>query len=241
MVKLFLPRSVFSPQRQKHAMSTFEGSFEGTFEGTILHENVLHARYLTVYNRQVVFNAGEAQEKCFEYDVVGHPSSNFKFICVAPFHSPQYTNSGQPEFTIIREYSQGSNKECIVLPSGCYETGKHNCLEDVVRQELHEEAEIVGGTTVKLIPPEHLGFLETKWCRNRLHPFLNIDGIKSINTSEKDAEEFSQIAERVTLKEFKKLMNSGAMMTPSIITGQMAIDYLVAGGFVTSTYLAGES
>ncbi len=176
--------------------------------GTISEERVVYAKYLTVYNRQIRFNFGGTDERCFEYDVVEHPRSDFKFVCVAPFHSRELTESGEPEFTIVREYCQGSNSECVVFPSGCYEFGKHGCIEEVVGQELNEEAQLVAGKTVKLIPGDHNGILETKWCRNRLHPFLNIDGIRSEKIVEKDAEEILLRHERVTLKEFKKLINS---------------------------------
>lgn len=200
-------------------------------------ESVLHSRYLTVYNRKIRFSGNGVEERCIEYDVVGHPGSDFKFVCVAPFHSPETTASGEPEFTIVEEFCQGSNSRCIVFPSGCYEKGKHGCLEDVVREELHQEAQLTGGRTLKLISTDHPGLLETKWSRNRLHPFLNIGSIQSSTAVEKDPEEFMLTHDRVTLAEFKKLMYSGTMMMPSIITGQMAIEYLLQAGLITSEHL----
>ena len=110
-----------------------------TREGKIVSEATVHSRYVTVYDRVVEFEETRASStstsatttRRFAYDVVGHPKNDFKFVVVAPFHSRETTTSGQPEFTIVREYAQGSNSECIVLPSGAFEKGKHETLRDV--------------------------------------------------------------------------------------------------------------
>ena len=49
----------------------------------VLSEQVLHRRYLTLYNRSVQFPEGPV----LEYDVVGHPQADFKFAVVFPYHS----------------------------------------------------------------------------------------------------------------------------------------------------------
>jgi ADP-ribose pyrophosphatase YjhB (NUDIX family) len=165
--------------------------------------------------------------------VVGHPKNDFKFVVVAPFHSRETTTSGQPEFTIVREYAQGSNSECIVLPSGAFEKGKHETLRDVAAGELREEARVIGGTLIQMIDDDNPGLLETKWCLNRMFPFLSIDGERDDTVIERDAEEFNMTHERVTAKELKRHMYGGAMMMPSVVTAQMAIDHLLKSGHLT--------
>ena len=203
--------------------------------GKIISDNAVHSRYLTVYNRVVEFAAedGRGGTKTFAYDVVGHPKSDFKFVCVAPFHSRTTTTSGEPEFTIIREYAQGSNSTCVVLPSGGFEVAKHASLEEAATDELHQEAHLVDGTLTKLIADDNPGLLETKWCRNRLIPFLCVDGVQAKEEATRDAEEFHMTHERVTVREFRRMMYGGEMMLPSIVTGQLAIDFLLKGGYLT--------
>jgi hypothetical protein len=197
--------------------------------GPIAREDVVHSRYLTVYDREIEFADEDGTTRSFAYDVVGHPRSEFRFVCVAPFHSRERTVSGEPEFTIIREYAQGSNSECVVLPSGCFEPGKHESLDEVAREELQQESRLRGGTLMSLLDDDNPGLLETKWCRNRCFPFLNIDG-EECNEGERDAEEFNMTHERVTARELKRLMYGGVMMMPSVVTAQLAIDKLMTTG-----------
>ena len=216
-----------------------------TREGKIVSEATVHSRYVTVYDRVVEFEETRASStstststsatrtRRFAYDVVGHPKNDFKFVVVAPFHSRETTTSGQPEFTIVREYAQGSNSECIVLPSGAFEKGKHETLRDVAAGELREEARVIGGTLIQMIDDDNPGLLETKWCLNRMFPFLSIDGERDDTVIERDAEEFNMTHERVTAKELKRHMYGGAMMMPSVVTAQMAIDHLLKSGHLT--------
>ncbi|CEF97117.1 NUDIX hydrolase domain-like [Ostreococcus tauri] len=202
-------------------------------DGEIVRETVVHERYFTVYDRLVEFQSDDGSTtKRFAYDVVGHPKSAFAFVCVAPFHDREVTSSGEPEFTVVREYAQGSNAECVVLPSGCYEPGKHATMEEVAVDELRQESRIAGGELFRLIERDNPGLLETKWCRNRLFPFLSVDGVACGDGEEcgRDDEEFNMTHERVTVRELKKLMYSGEMMMPSVVTAQLAIDKLLAMG-----------
>jgi hypothetical protein len=238
-------RSAASSTRVSATKDTDTGANEMVFDasarvrtGKVVREEAVHSRYLTVYDRVVEFEAqagdetGDAKTRRFAYDVVGHPKGDFKFVCVAPFHSRETTKSGEPEFTIVREYAQGSNSECIVLPSGCFERGKHSTMADVAVEELHEEARLTNAKIVKLIGDDNPGLLETKWCMNRLFPFLSIGG-EECEDAVRDAEEFNMTHERVTVKEFKQLMYSGVVMMPSIVTGQLAIDHLLRNGLIT--------
>jgi len=213
----------------------------GPRAGKIIKDDAMHSRYLTVYDRVVEFVRDDDDDgrerpgaRTFAYDVVGHPRSAFAFVCVAPFHARQTTASGEPEFTIIREYAQGSNSPCVVLPSGGFEPGKHASFETTATEELHQEARLVGGTLTKLIGDDHPGLLETKWCRNRMIPFLCVDGLEATEEAKRDAEEFNMTHERVTAREFRRLMYGGEMMLPSVVTGQMAIEKLLASGYLTS-------
>ena len=56
--------------------------------GHVVKEEVMHKRYLSVYNREVEFKnpGGGADEgkvpKRIAYDIVGHPKSAFQFVVV---------------------------------------------------------------------------------------------------------------------------------------------------------------
>ena len=80
------------------------------------------------------------------------------------------------------------------------------------------------------IDPEHPGFVEGKWCSNRFRPYLAMDPRPVAHPPERDAEEFSIETSRVTFPELKRLMYSGEMMVPSIVTANMAIERLLKEG-----------
>jgi len=49
----------------------------------------------------------------------------------------------------------------------------------------------MGGRWVPLLPPEHPGLSEVKWCMNRFRPFLVIDPVSDDNPGSRDLEEVS--------------------------------------------------
>ena len=57
--------------------------------------------------------------------------------------------------------------------------------------------------------------------------------------SKLDVEEFALETFRVDLKELKRMMYSGEMMLPSIITCQMSLDYLVKSGLISKDSITG--
>lgn len=51
------------------------------------------------------------------------------------------------------------------LPTGAYDPRKHASYLDCARAELSEEANLAGGAWEPLVPEEHPGIAEVKWCR----------------------------------------------------------------------------
>ncbi|KAI7843822.1 hypothetical protein COHA_002720 [Chlorella ohadii] len=101
----------------------------------ILSEEILHKRYLTLYNRTVQFPAedGGAEGPVLEYDIIGHPQADFHFAVVFPFHS---ADGGS--VTLIREYAQGLNQLMWCLPTGGFDPRRHTSYEACARAEADE-------------------------------------------------------------------------------------------------------
>lgn len=53
------------------------------------------------------------------------------------------------------------------------------------------QAMLAGGEWVRLLPAEHPGFAEVKWCANRFVPFLVLDPRPDFDPGSRDAEEVS--------------------------------------------------
>ena len=125
----------------------------------IVHEAVSYKRYMTVYDRTVQFPES-ADNARHAYDVVGHPRAGFHFASIFPFHP-----GPEPAVTMIREYAQGPNHYVWSFPAGGVDLQRHASLEDTAAAELSEECHLKGGELVRLLPADHPGILETKWCR----------------------------------------------------------------------------
>ena len=206
--------------------------------GEIIDEQVAYDRYLTVFDRTVEFppgangHTGDTPLKV-KYDIVGHPRVNYRFAVIFPFHPACVETGTPPSVTIIREYCQASNEMGYSLPTGGFNPKKHKNLAQSAKDELAEEA-MLKGTVVDMlddIDGEHPGFVEGKWCSNRFRPYLALDLQSIANPPARDVEEFSIEISKVTVPEFKKIMYSGKMMVPSIVTANMALDRLVREGF----------
>lgn len=196
-------------------------------------ETAVHQRYLTVYNRKVRFCAHERPTEChtLEFDVVGHPRANFSFSVTFPFHPYKDGRKGG-EVTLIREYAQGPNALMYCLPTGALDPQRHADLQECAARELSEEAWLAGGEWQRLLPADHPGLPEVKWCMNRFVPFLAVDPQPDLNPGSRDAEEASMEVLRVPLEEFKSLMLSGDMLLPSITTAYLAMDRLREQGLL---------
>lgn len=60
----------------------------------IVSEDVMHKRYLTVYNQKVeVQRAGASEPLVLEYDIVGHPRCDFRFCVVRTFCSIRHKSA----------------------------------------------------------------------------------------------------------------------------------------------------
>lgn len=200
---------------------------------TIESEEVVYARYMTMYNRRVVFPSRDgacgdpgAGREVHDFDVVGHPGANFHFVVAFPFHPPDdpsvHWSAGH--VTLIREYAQGPNALIYGLPAGSYHQDTHKNLEGAARAELSEEAHLAGGEVHRLLDcPD--GIAEVKWCRNRFTPFIVIGPEKDEKPGQRDQEEFIEV-ERVSIGDLKSLLRSGDMMLPSVTTAYWAFEWL---------------
>lgn len=91
---------------------------------------------------------------------------------------------------------------------------------------MAEEAGLEGGKMIALLPQDHQGIGEVKWCRNRFIPFICLDPIASEKPEERDAEEYIDIYRDITLEKLEEIMASGEMMLPSVQTAFMALKYI---------------
>ena len=196
----------------------------------IIEETVVHQRYLTVYNRRVRFPSGgllnsEVARKEVEYDVVGHPSANFKYCVVFPYHLDADKRDWQKgHVTVIKEYCQGLNDVLYSLPAGAFDPRKHGTDVDCARAELNEEAHLLGGELYHLLGTG-VEVAEVKWCRNKFIPFIAIDPVPDDCPSDRDAEEWIQI-ERMDIDRLKNIVKSGDMLLPSVSTCFWAMEWL---------------
>eukprot|EP00850_Spirogloea_muscicola_P015805 SM000124S25937 [mRNA] locus=s124:234197:235790:+ [translate_table: standard] len=198
-------------------------------EFRIVKEDVLHTRYLSVFNRVVEFSNHHLSEgmhgkHMVEYDVVASRTRANHFCAVLPYHT------ATKSFTILQEYSQGANAMVYGVPCGGL-SSKHGSLEDCVRQELSEEVFLRGGRLLQLIPDSHPGLLEVKWCKNRFTPFLVIDPEVDPSPRPRDAEEIIKVVS-VDEHELRSLMYSGDMMLPAIVTCVMSLEKLQKHGLL---------
>ena len=203
-----------------------------------MREEAAYSRYLTVFDREVEFHpTSDARGRDgdppirIRYDVVGHPRSAFQFAVVFPFHP---ATDGRPaEVTLVREYIQATNARGVSLPTGSLDPKRHRDLSEAAAAELAEEARLEGGELIPLMnDPEHPGFVESKWCANRFKPFLCVGPAACAAAPPRDPEEFSIVVDRVSVPELRRLMWGGDMMQPSIVTAQMALDYLERRGMI---------
>eukprot|EP00897_Mesotaenium_endlicherianum_P000986 jgi/Mesen1/10889/ME000935S10227 len=200
------------------------------YDFRIVEEHLTHSRYLNVFNRIVEHPAHvcnghvAAAERTIQYDVVGARTQTCHFCCVVPFHSRTKT------VTLLSEYAQGVNQLAYTVPCGGF-SESHASLEDCAMKELSEEARLRNGRLVKLVDDQHPGLIEVKWCKNRFTPFLVIDPEHDSDPRPRDLEEFIEI-HHVTIPELKKIMYSGDMMLPSVVTCAMAIEYLQEDGLL---------
>ena len=61
----------------------------------MLSEQQVYRRYLTLYSRRIKFPEQQGRPAAVhEYDVVGHPQSEFHFTVVFPFHNNRSASGG---------------------------------------------------------------------------------------------------------------------------------------------------
>lgn len=57
--------------------------------------------------------------------------------------------------------------------------------------ELSEEAQLKASELINLLPNDHPGVMEVKWCKNRFYPFLALDVTQDSDPKPKDEEGIS--------------------------------------------------
>jgi len=203
------PRAALPPLPQPHA--------------PVLSETTAYARYLTVTNRTVALNGPPVS-----FDVVSHPRSAGRFVVVFPYH-PADPAAGRPvpAVTLVREFAQGPNALVWTLPAGGFEPAKHANLEAAGRAELAEEAGLGGGEWTSLLPADHPGLPEVKWCANRFTPLLCYGPAPLAAPPPQDAEECIVEVVNMPVPDLVALLRSGAdVLGPAFTTAWLALEAL---------------
>ncbi|KAJ9532225.1 hypothetical protein QJQ45_003867 [Haematococcus lacustris] len=194
----------------------------------------LPTTYLTVLDRKVKITESNGEAKELHFDVVGHPRWHFSFACVLPFHTAkgdqpaEVGKHGNIEGCAAAELSE-EVKRSAVRRELC-----SRLLLVAVQQRLSavgDRAMLTGGELVRLIPDGHPGYAEVKWCANRFTPFLVIDPQVDPDPGARDAEEYIEVL-RVPVPELRRLLVSGDMMLPSIVTANLALAVLESRGLL---------
>ena len=103
---------------------------------------------------------------------------------------------------------------------------------EAAQSELSEEAYLKGGEWVNLLPQDHPGVLESKWCRNRFTPFLCIDPMADQAPGGRDAEEHIQILAEWPVSKLVEAMAGGELLLPSLQTCVNALAWLRKAGML---------
>lgn len=144
---------------------------------------------------------------------------------------------------LIKEFAQAALPQTTLvynLPGGGFLPKKHISLQHAAQDELSEEAGLHGGTWVRLLPDDHPGVLETKWCRNRLTPFLCID--PEVDPKPRPQEEFEYIQRtEVSIRELRAAMLGGEMLLPALYTCMAALNWLTRHGRIAPEGAAAAS
>lgn len=203
---------------------------------TIVSEKAVYSGYVSVIRRQVRFTSSALasntdtsdkdtsrdQPTVIDFDVAGHPAAQFRCAVVFPFHSQTR------QVSLVLEYVQGANRYKYALPSGNFDPTHHQDIKQTAVFELEEEANLAGGQWHALLPPNHPGIPEVKWCANAFTPFLCIDPVPHANARPRDWVEVvsGQSVKCVSVERFCELIVQGDVLLPSIATGYMAMDQL---------------
>jgi 8-oxo-dGTP pyrophosphatase MutT (NUDIX family) len=214
------------PNKHRHSrmVVSMDGGSSPVF--TVLDEEVKFRRYLTLYNRRVLFPPTPAHPEptVHEFDIIGHPTAAFHFSIAFPFHPASSGDWRDGHVTVLREYAQGTNKMVYGFPAGAFDPQKHSNYEECARAELSEEAHLKAGRLVLLLE-EGVAVPEVKWCRNRFTPFLALDLQPDDQPGERDKEEYIEVL-RVGIPELRRIARSGEMLLASVATCWWAFEYL---------------
>ncbi|KAI8927839.1 hypothetical protein BC831DRAFT_451250 [Entophlyctis helioformis] len=185
----------------------------------IVAEERAYKRFLSVWSRRVRFADGRE----IDWDVAGHNTHVPTFATVFPFNTKTKT------VRVIIEYAQGPNVMTYSLTAGGFDPNKHKDILETAQHELSEEARLHNGVWIRLIPDDHDGIPELKWCRNKFVPFLVLDADDDLTPRERDAEENIQVVD-LPLDDLQQHILRGLVMLPAVQTTLMATDWLKRNG-----------
>ena len=211
---------VASPAPSAAAVEPSADKLEGF---TIVSESIAYKRFLQVEERVISYPDGRKSS----FDIVGHPKNNYVFTVIFVFHTQSQS------VTLLREFAQAAPPAAsyvLGLPCGGYDPKKHKDMLEAAQSELSEEAYLKGGEWVNLLPKDHPGVLESKWCRNRFTPFLCIDPVRDAAPKARDAEEEIEILREWPLDKLKAAMANGELLLPSLQTCFSALRWLEGHG-----------
>ncbi|CAM0136726.1 hypothetical protein VKS41_003539 [Umbelopsis sp. WA50703] len=190
---------------------------------TILKDEIIHKRYITVWNRITRFDDGRE----ISWDVVGHSTPLPTFVTVFTFDTNTKTTC------ILKEFAQGTNEIKYCCTAGSFDRRKHADTLEAAQHELSEEAQLKGGHWISLLPSaQPNGISELKWGTNRFVPYICINPVLDENPKDRDAEEYMEIVRDVTIDEFTQFVMRGEVMLPSVQTGWMAIEWLKENKYI---------
>eukprot|EP00293_Proteomonas_sulcata_P011841 CAMPEP_0184308294 /NCGR_PEP_ID=MMETSP1049-20130417/16783_1 /TAXON_ID=77928 /ORGANISM="Proteomonas sulcata, Strain CCMP704" /LENGTH=321 /DNA_ID=CAMNT_0026620945 /DNA_START=33 /DNA_END=998 /DNA_ORIENTATION=+ len=126
------------------------------------------------------------------WHVWGSPMCNFTSVVIFPYDSRTDTCS------LIHEFSPGVGKRTLSIPGGMFEASKHRDILHAAKDELNEEAGLMGGTWYPLSVD---GIPQDKYSLNLLYPFLVVDSNIDPHPKPLDAEEDITVEHGIQIEE----------------------------------------
>jgi len=120
----------------------------------------------------------------------------------------------------------------FALPCGHFDSVHHKDLQHAAECELSEEARLKAEKIVRLLPDDHEGIMEVKWCLNKFIPFLALNPIADPTPLPRDKEEQIEVHRNVSVSQLKEHMLNGAMMLHSVQTSFIALHFLEQHGLL---------
>lgn len=129
--------------------------------------------------------------------------------------------------TLIREYMPGSHRILWGLPAGLVEPTKHKDKNETLAavQELEEEAQLTGGTWIRLTTPGKPVAMD-KYSLTNVHAFLVLDPWQAEHPKPMDEEEDIEVIRGVSISQIMEWIVAGEMNMVSAWGCLLAIEKL---------------